>query len=306
MLALLVVVYLGIVVYAYWPYGDGIPVAQLATAEDKFVTVDDIQLRYRSWGEQRSDQPTLVLVHGFANSVQTWKQLGPLLADDYYVVALDLPGFGLSAKPVDHDYGNASQAQVITDFITALGLQNVVIGGHSMGGAHAVHVALEEPQVIGMLLFNPGIITTGVPPATQYFVFPLHRLAARTFGDRNFRKTFLASSYVNPDVVTEETLDEIMLGPRSEGYIEGVTVLMQYYKAGDEIGMLAGLKVPTLIIWGVEDRRKPRSEATELQAQIAGSKLVMIEEAGHYVHEEQPRDAAQAIIAARDIWPVSN
>jgi pimeloyl-ACP methyl ester carboxylesterase len=81
---------------------------------------------------------------------------------------------------------------------------------------------------------------------------------------------------------------------------------MQYYKAGDEIGMLAGLKVPTLIIWGVEDRRKPRSEATELQAQIAGSKLVMIEEAGHYVHEEQPRDAAQAIIAARDIWPVSN
>jgi len=305
-LALLLVVYVGLITYAYWPYGDGVPVAELATPDDQFVTVNDIQLRYRTWGKPGPGQPTIVLIHGFANSVQTWKRLGPLLADDYYFVALDLPGFGLSAKPTDYDYGNASQAQTVTDFLAALELNNVVIGGHSMGGAHAVHVALQSPRVIGMLLFNPGIITTGVPPATQYFVFPLHRLAAKTFGGREFRKTFLASSYLNPDIVTEEMVDEIMLGPRSEGYIEGATVLMQYYKEGDEILMMPDIKIPTLIVWGVDDRRKPLQESRELQDMIAGSSLVLIEEAGHYVHEEQPEAVANAIIAARDMWPVSS
>jgi len=171
-----------------------------------------------------------------------------------------------------------------------------------MGGAHAVHVALNSPAVIGMILFNPGIITTGVPAATEYFVFPLPRLAAKTFGTREFRESFLASSYLDPSIISDEMIDELMLGPRSEGYIEGTTVLMGYYSAGNEVSLLPDIDVPTLIVWGKEDKRKPAGEETELQNSIAGSQLVLIENAGHYVHEEQPQQAADAIIAAKDFW----
>jgi len=299
---LLLVVYGGLIVYAYWPVADGIPVADLAGPDDRFIAVDGIQLRYQVWGQPRPDQPTLVFIHGFANTLQSFKRIAPLLADDYQVIALDMPGFGLSDKPVDPDYSNASQAAVVTDFIAELGLTDVVIGGHSMGGAHALHVAEMSPAVIGMILFNPGIITTGVPAATQYFVFPLPRLAAKTFGSREFRENFLTSSYLDPSIINDAVMDELMLGPRSEGYIEGTTALMGYYVAGDEVKMLADVKVPTLIVWGKEDKRKPTEEATQLRDMIAGSRLVIVEDAAHYVHEEQPKAAAEAIIAARDFW----
>jgi pimeloyl-ACP methyl ester carboxylesterase len=302
MAVLLLIVYGGLIGYAYWPYGDGIPVEELAGPDAHFITVDGIQLRYHTWGQPGTDRPALVFIHGFANSLQSFNHIAPLLADHYQVIALDMPGFGLSAKPVDHDYSNASQARVVADFIAELGLEKVVIGGHSMGGAHALHVAKMAPEVVGMILFNPGIITTGVPAATQYFVFPLPRLAAKTFGERSFRESFLKSSYLDPGIVTDAVLDELMLGPRSEGYLEGTTALMGYYKAGDEIDMLADVTVPTLIVWGQEDKRKPPGEATQLSDMIAGSRLVIVEDAAHYVHEEKPQVAANAIIAAKDFW----
>jgi len=303
---LLLIVYGGLVVYAYLPFGENIPIAQLAKPEDRFTEVDGMQLRYREWGVQRADKPTLVFIHGFANSQQSFKRIAPYLEKDYHVVALDLPGFGLSAKPVDHDYGNESQANAVTGLIAALKLDSVVVGGHSLGGALALRVALTAPNIRGLILFNPGIITTGVPAITEYLVFPMQRLSAKTFGDRDFRENFLKSSYVDPSIITDEVLDELMLGPRSEGYIEGTTALMGYYRPSDEIPLLAKVKVPTLIIWGAMDKRKPAGEAEELSNAIAGSRLIKIENAGHYVHEEKPAEAAQAIIDAQDFWAAAD
>ena len=238
LVALLISLYAGMVIYAYWPAAKGVPAEELATADDRFATVDGIRLRYRLWGDQALGKPTLVLIHGFANTLQTFQRIAPFLAKDYTVIALDMPGFGLSDKPVDHDYSNPSQAAVVTDFIAELGLQDVVVGGHSMGGAHALHVALNSPAVVGMLLFNPGIITTGVPAATEYLVFPFPRLAAKTFGDREFRRNFLVGSYIDPTIVTDEVMDDIMLGAQTDDYITGTTALMSYYVSGDEVSLL--------------------------------------------------------------------
>ena len=73
MAALLLVVYVGLIAIAYWPYGDGVPVSELAVPEDKFVTADGMQLRYRTWGEPSADAPAIVLIHGFANSAMSFK-----------------------------------------------------------------------------------------------------------------------------------------------------------------------------------------------------------------------------------------
>jgi pimeloyl-ACP methyl ester carboxylesterase len=303
---LLLVVYAGIVMYAYLPFGENIPIAELATPDDLFIEVDGMQLRYREWGEQRPDRPSIVFIHGFANSQQSFKKIAPYLANEYHVVAMDLPGFGLSAKPTDHDYGNESQARVIADLITALNLKTALVGGHSLGGALALRVALTAPQVRGLILFNPGIITTGVPAVTEYLVFPLPRLAARTFGTREFREGFLRNSYLDPAFVTDEVIDELMLSPRSEGYIEGTTALMGYYRPSDEVELMADVKVPTLIIWGAQDKRKPAGEAETLRDGIPGSRLIVIPDAAHYVHEEKPEVAARAIIEAKDFWATTS
>ncbi|MEE4186084.1 MAG: alpha/beta hydrolase [Gammaproteobacteria bacterium] len=302
---LLVLGYLGLIGYAYWPQPAGVPAATLASADDRFIEAGGMTLRYRVWGEPHPGRPPLVLMHGFGNTVQTFRDLAPALADTYQVIALDMPGFGLSDKPADHDYSNASQAAVVVEFMRALGLKNPVIGGHSMGGALALHVAQQAPEVSGMILMNPGIITTGVPAIAEFAVFPLPRLTAKTFGDAGFRERFLKQSYVNPDIVTPAVVEDVMVGALTDDYLTGSTQMMKYYKSGDEEGMLPDIRVPALIVWGVEDKSKPDGEAELLAAELPNSRLALIPGAGHYVQEEKPLESAAAIVAAQDFWAVN-
>jgi pimeloyl-ACP methyl ester carboxylesterase len=279
-----------------------VPARELATSEDRFIAVDGMELRYRIFGEPGRGKPNLVLVHGFANSLQSFRLLAPLLAQSFYVVTVDAPGFGLSSKPADRDYGNASQAKTIADFAAALGFDRYVIGGHSLGGTLAVYVATADPHVAGVVLMNPGIVTTGVPPIMRYLVFPLPRVMAKTFGRREFREEFLERSFVDKSIVTQRVMADMMLAPRSEGYLDGMTAMMGQYSTGDEPDVARRVRVPTLIVWGMQDKSKKPGELGELQRLIPGSSVVRIEGAGHYVHEEQPGAVAAALIAHASNW----
>jgi pimeloyl-ACP methyl ester carboxylesterase len=291
----LVIAYGALVVIAYLPY-DEVPRAQLVKPGDEFISIHGVSVRYRRYGNP--SLPALVLLHGFANSLQTWRDFAPLAAAHFHIVALDMPGYGLSDKPVRFDYGNPAQGQFVADFINQLDLTNVVVGGHSLGGAVAVHTALAAHQVVGLLLFNPGILSTGVPSATQHLFFPLQRVSARQFGSREFRAEFLRTSYIDPSIVTEAVIDDVMAGSRMEGYLQGMSSLMDQYAEGQELPLLEKIGKPTLIIWGAADRNKPIEESRQLQQRIPGSKLVVIDNVGHYVHEEAPAKAAAALARA--------
>jgi pimeloyl-ACP methyl ester carboxylesterase len=299
---LLALGWLALVAWAYWPGEPGLPARSLAGPEDRFVTVDGMELRYRTFGAPGPGKPNLVLVHGFANSLQSFRLLAPLLAERFYVVTVDAPGFGLSAKPADRDYGNAAQARAISDFAAAIGLDRYVIGGHSMGGTLSVYVAATDPRVTGMVLMNPGIITTGVPPVTQYLFFPLPRVMAKTFGSREFREKFLRQSFIDGSIVTEQVMADMMLAPRSEGYLDGMASMMGQYATGDEPDMARRVRVPTLIAWGMQDRSKLPGEAQMVRDLVPGSRLVEVDRSGHYVQEEQPRAVAEAMIAEIPRW----
>ena len=302
LVGLIALLWAGLAVYAYWPGPPETPARELAAAEDRFIAVDGMELRYRSFGEPGPGKPNVVLIHGFANSLQSFRLLAPLLADHFYVVTVDAPGFGLSAKPVDHDYGNASQARAIADFAAALGLKRYVIGGHSMGGTLSVYIAATDPHVTGMVLMNPGIITTGVPPISQYLVWPVQRAMAKSFGTRDFREAFLKRSFLNQSIVTDQVMADMMLAPRSEGYLDGTTSMMGQYETGEEPIMASRVRVPTLITWGMQDKSKKPGEAQAVQGLIPGAKLVEINGSGHYVQEEQPAAVAAAMIAEAPNW----
>lgn len=288
--------YLAAIIYAYWPTGiEEVPARALADPEDRFVTVEGLALRYRTWGEPAANRPTALLLHGFANSLQSFRRVAPLLADDYYVVAYDMPGYGLSAKPAPFDYRNANQARIAGRLIRELGLRNVVVGGHSLGGAIALRVAVSEPGVIGLVLMNPGIVTTGVPPIAKYLFWPFPRIQARIFGDPGFRANFLRRSFVDPRIVTPEVVADLNRTSRSEGYLTGMSNLMGQYQDADEIPLLASVAVPALIVWGAQDRGKPAGEFDELRGYLPGSEAVLVRSSGHYVQEEAPEETARAM-----------
>lgn len=300
-LGLLIVISLcwaGLAAWAYWPGEPELPVAQLAAAEDRFVEVAGVRLRYREWGLATADRPSLLLIHGFGNSLQSFRLLAPLLADCCHVVAIDMAGYGLSDKPVDFDYHNGPQARVLIAAAKKIGLVRVVYVGHSLGGAVALQAAVLDPAARGLVLLNPGIIRTGVPKIVQVTLPPLPRMSAKMFASREFRGNFLRQSYIDPSIVTEQVIDDVMLAARTEGYMAGMTSLMKQYREGEEIVLARQVRVPTLIPWGDRDRNKPLQEADELQSMIPGSKLVHFANAGHYVHEE----AADGVAAAIREW----
>lgn len=299
-LTLIGTAWLGLAVYAYWPTGiEEVPARSLAEPEDRFVTVEGLELRYRTWGEPGEGKPTALLIHGFANSLQSFRRLAPLLADDYYVVAYDMPGFGLSAKPAPFDYKNANQARIAGELIRALGLKDVVVGGHSLGGAIALRVAVNEPEVVGLVVMNPGIITTGVPPIAKYLVWPFPRIQAKLFGDPGFRAGFLRGSFVDPSIITDEVVADLSRTSRTEGYLTGMTHLMGQYQDADEVELLDDVKVPSLVVFGARDRGKPdpRGEYEELLARLPDADGVWVENSGHYVQEEAPGETAAGMKA---------
>ena len=301
LLGLLVVLWIGLTAYAYWPTGiEEVPAVNLAGPADLFVNVEGLNIRYQTWGTPAPGKPTALLLHGFANSLQSFRLLAPLLTDRYYVVAYDMPGFGLSDKPAPFDYKNAHQAEIASDLIATLGLKNVVVGGHSLGGAIALRVALESPEVIGLVVMNPGIITSGVPAIAKYLVFPFPRLQARIFGDPAFRSDFLRRSFINPAIVTDDVVNDLSRTSRTEGYLSGMTSMMGQYSEPDEVPMLPGLRVPSLIVWGQQDRNKALSEFEELKAKLPLNTAVLVSTSGHYVQEEAPAETAAAMNAFVD------
>ena len=299
----LVLSYAGFVGYAYWPVGlPGVPAKSLADATDKFVDVDGLSIRYKTYGEPAPGKPNLVLMHGFGNSLQSYRNLIPLLMDCCFVVAFDFPGYGLSSKPVKFDYSNAGQAEIAIKFSKALNIEKPVYGGHSMGGAIALHTGVKDPAASGIIFIDPGIYETGVPKVMAMTPFPLPRMSAKLFGNREWRGQFMKVSFVDPSVITDAVMDDLSRTARTDDYWTGTTAMMSNFTMGQEEPLLPKVKVPVLAIFGEADRNHPDADRKRLQADIPGSGLVVIENAGHYPHEEKATETATAIKAALATW----
>ena len=217
-------------------------------------------------------------------------------------MTLDLPGYGLSAKPITFDYSNAGQAALTVAFTHQLGIAHPIYGGHSMGGAIALRTAVADPSTAGVIFIDPGIFETGVPKIMASPPFPLPRLSARLFGDRNWREKFLKQSFDNPAEITPAVMDDLARTSQTDDYWPGTTAMMSTYQAGGEEPLLAKLKAPTVAIFGVHDRNHPDADRKRLQAAIPGSALVVIDGAGHYPHEEKAPEVATAITSALTSW----
>ena len=296
-LFLVILSYSALVIYAYLPLETS-PIKDLVTKDDLFIKVSDHDIRYRQYLTQKNNSPNLILIHGFGNNLHSWRSITPLLSEHYNIFALDLLGFGLSEKPIDYDYGNANQAKTIGKFADALKLDSFIVGGHSLGGAIGLHVAKNNKKTKGLILFNPGIINTGVPEFARYInlIFPFARVSAKQFANRAFREQFLKRSYYNPSIVNEQVMDEIMMGSKTEDYLQGTSSMLGKFYTANEAELMDQVSTPTLIVFGIEDRNKSMEEALQLKTGFKNSKLQLIKDAGHYVHEESPALVSESII----------
>lgn len=269
----------------------------------RHVDVGGVDVAYVDSG---GEGPPVVLVHGLSSSVGFWEHQVPTLARTHRVLALDLPGYGASGRP-DAPYTPPWYAGVVAGFMDALGVPSAVLVGHSMGGQVALTLALDEPdRVDALVLSAPAGFERFGPGAAAFMKSYWHEGRALEATEEELRYTFTNLVFGRVDDGVERLLQE-RVRMRGTPAFAGTSVAVSRSIAGmldfPVADRLGEIRVPTLIVFGTDDRMIPnpvftggrtRSVAEAGHAAIAGSTLVMIPGAGHTVHHDAPEafDAA--------------
>ena len=283
--------YLALIIIAYLPYKTT-PVEELAEKESKFIEVNGNNIHYTKQGKGNP----LILSHGFAGSIYTWRDLIPLLTEHYTVYAYDILAFGLSDKPADGNYDMKSHGDMIISFMDALQLPSATLVGHSMGGVIVGYSALAAPsRVDALVMIEPGFYNKAGPAFLKYLFFPIDRLMTRQFYTRGMRRTLLEGSFYNKALITEEVIDAYMIATRTPGALEAMTQMMKTVGIRQYPGVTEKISRPTLLVWGKRGPAPLAEAAGMINQEIKGSKLVIVEESGHYIQEEQPKELTKIL-----------
>lgn len=277
-----------------WSWAPDLPAAELKARwgqpPSQFVEVEGLQVHLRDEGP-RGDPEPIVLVHGTSASLHTWEGWAAELRKERRVIRFDLPGFGLTGPNAANDYSIAVYVRFVAALMDRLGVQRFVIGGNSLGGEVAWAVAHAHPQSVSKLIlvdaagywFEPKSVPLGFRVAGLPALQPLMRnLLPPGLMDKSIRSVYGDPSRVTPELVAHYT-DMVL----REGNRAALRQRLIQRNTGREAD-IKNLKLPTLILWGGQDRLIPPDYGRRFAQDIAGSRLVMFDALGHVPQEEDP------------------
>jgi len=238
--------------------------------------------------------PAVVLLHGFTHDSRVWlPQLSALADAGYRAIAWDAPGAGATADPPE-TFTLTDWASCLAGFLDALNVGHAILVGVSWGGLLAQEFYRSTPtRVLSLVLADTysgwtGSLSREVAEQRLEAAIADSYLAPPEFVARYLPGMF--SNAVDPAV--RSGLGEVMSEFHPAGFRRMATVLA----LADTSSFLPSIAVPTLLIWGEDDVRSPITVGQEFERAIPGSRLVVIEHAGHISNLEQPELFSAALI----------
>lgn len=223
--------------------------------------------------EQRQPAATVLLVHGAGGSHLSWRFQFERLIDKFRIIAVDLPGHGKSKGSAEATIG--AYSGYVEALMDKLGLENVILGGHSMGGAIALEIALNNPdRLAGLLLVGTGA-RLRVLPAIFSMIRDDFEVAIQGMGN------FAFGPNVSKDIRDEHK--RLMAENTPEVLIQDFTACDSF----DIINRLSAITLPALILCGKDDRLTPAKYSEFLHEGIRGSEAVFFDDCGHMPMIEQ-------------------
>ncbi|MDT5011837.1 MAG: hypothetical protein QOH57_3454 [Mycobacterium sp.] len=237
--------------------------------------------------------PALVLVHGLGGNLQSWLANIGTLSARHRVIALDLPGFGRS-DPLAADATMASYADATIGLLDKLGVASATFVGNSMGGLLTIEAAARHPERVDAAVLA---CSGGIPLTTwrhRLVVLPVGRALNRALHHRPVRRSVLRHSTTRRAIaagIIHDTrrVDPSRLIPALDGLgASNFGPTLQAALRYDARASAPHVRCPTLILWGRHDRLLPLRMGTQLNDLIAGSELVVWDDAGHCPMIEHP------------------
>ena len=257
-----------------------------AGLERKNITVEDHEVIYLDGGSG----PPVVLLHGFGSNKDLWNAVAARLTSSYRVIVPDLPGFGESTKLEFANYDVQTQARRLHEFLNALGIHQTHIAGNSMGGMISVVYAATYPQAVNSLMIGAA---PGAGPSAQADIEELlssgdNPLLIEDEGDFDRMMELAFSS--PPSIPGPLKREMAARAIRDEKFNAKIfTDLLSDWSIDR---YLDEISVPTLIVWGMDDRIVDPSAVAEFSGGIASSQSVIFDDCGHAL----PRDCPDTLV----------
>lgn len=268
-----------------------------ANADSKFVELEDMQVHYRIQGEGKP----IVLIHGTGSCLQTWDGwTDSLIQHNFKVIRLDMPGFGLTGPRKDNDYSIKMYVSFLDKFLKFNGIDTFALAGNSLGGEIAWKYALSFPEKVSALILVDPAGFYSEKKNNKAIIFKLAKIKWLASLMNQIDTKFIVEKTVK-DVYEDDT--KIKPGTiqmyydisMREGNRESFSARVQQVDL-EPVLDITGIKMPTLIQWGRQDKLIDISMADKF-AQIPNSKLIVYEKTGHSPQEEIPEKSVKDVIS---------
>jgi pimeloyl-ACP methyl ester carboxylesterase len=275
------------------PYGNPDPEWLRIDWRDHLRQIDVVGARanYVEMGEG----PPLLFLHGLSGCWQNWLENIPHFSRTHRVLAVDLPGFGTSPMP-PWEISIPSYGRFLRDFCERVGVDRCSVVGNSMGGFIATELAITEPERVDdlVLVSAAGITWARARREPAAMLGRIGRAAGPVLLRVNLagirrarlRKAAFQGVFHDPLSLRREALwENLVPAMKSPGYFDAMTQLVGY----DIRDRLEEIGVPTLIVWGRNDRVVPVPAALSYKKRIgANAELVIFDGCGHVPQIERP------------------
>jgi pimeloyl-ACP methyl ester carboxylesterase len=249
------------------------------------VSVNGMQINFKDTGPHNA--PVLLLLHGFGSSLQTWDDWAQVWEKKYRVIRLDLPGFGLTGPNPSNDYSEIHDLSTLTHFVDALGISDLSVVGHSMGGKIAWTFSAAHPErVKALVLMAPDGFPQ--PPAigTKPYAMPAVMGVMKYSLPKYFVRQSMAPAFTDASQLHDSLVHRYHDMLRAPGVRAAILARANQTIYTDPVPRLKAIKAPTLLIWGEDDKMIPSSNAKSYAGVLAQSETVLIPKLGHLLQEE--------------------
>lgn len=269
----------------------------------KEVSAGGHRIAYQEAGP--SGGPTVVLIHGLASDSDTWdRALPPLAERGVRVIAVDLLGHGRSDRPTG-SYLLDDFAASLDAFFSAAGIERATVGGHSLGGAIAVHLGYHYPRRVERLILvsagglgrevHPMLRAAALPGASVLLDAALHPWLVRLYGRPGLHRALR----LTPENVTNLRRARRALD-RADGRAAFFAALRGVIAPSGQRGSFIEMRylaeqVPTLLVWSERDGVIPVAHAHAARRHLPGSRLVVFAGGGHEPHRRNAVEFADAV-----------
>ncbi|MFZ0544280.1 MAG: alpha/beta hydrolase [Candidatus Promineifilaceae bacterium] len=256
------------------------------------IEVEALGIRTNCYVAGDEGKPAVILLHGMSTSADSFRELMSLLADDFRLIAPDIPGFGYSENT--NPYTMEHLIEWLADLVETLELPSAHLLGHSFGGVLAMGQALSYPEKYDRLvLVAPAVLVASQYPDWLKKAGKNLRLVeagivfSRVLLERQIRVPFFDAS----------SMDETVWERRRTDYANSraSAAAMNAVAFYDVRPRLPEIKQPTFIIWGEDDPVVPHEHAEKIDKYIADSQIYKVSTCGHIPMLEREQEVAGII-----------